>query len=150
MEKIIVYVNDTAHALQQLVPMKLPTAAGPVHWIVVACPPRMTRHISRWVAYSARETWRAKWSEKVFAAVVPTLQNTRDQVVTLVAKGELIEMTETLQRRYWPARVLDARLPLVGQDLMPVTASQPTNPQSRWALPGAVMGMGAVLALAAD
>lgn len=150
MDKIIVYVNDATHALQQIAPMKSLTSAVPTLWIVVACPPRMTRHMSRWVTHSARENWRAKWSEKVFATVLPSLQNSQDQVVNVVAKGDLTQMTEELQRKFGSARVLDARLPMIGQDLMPVTASQPTNPESRWALPGAVLGMGTVLALAAD
>jgi len=100
MDKIIVYIDDAAHALQQLTPMKtggpvassLAQARQPIQvtqWILVACPPRMTQHINKWVNHSAREKWRAKWSEKVFAQIAPTLTTQGDLVVPLVAKGTL-------------------------------------------------------------
>jgi len=46
--------------------------------------------------------------------------------------------------------VLDARRPKFGQDMQPVTEDQPTPKDGRWAVPGAVMGMGAMLVLAAE
>ena len=52
MDKIVVYVDDAAYALQQLAPM-LGTGAA-TGWILVACAPRMTRRISKWVSHSAR------------------------------------------------------------------------------------------------
>ena len=56
MDKIIVYLDDADHALQQLVPMK--NVAQPnaemqtTQWVLVACAPRMTRHISKWVSWA--------------------------------------------------------------------------------------------------
>ena len=71
MEKIIVYLDDAAYAQQQLAPMssrRQPTARRQAtHWVLVACAPRMTRRISKWVSHSARENWRAQWAEKLFA-----------------------------------------------------------------------------------
>ena len=154
MDKIIVYVDDAAHAQQQLAPMKsseraVAHAAG-THWVLVACAPRMTHRISKWVSHSARENWRAKWAEKLFAQIVPPLQAAGDIVTVVLAKGPLPELTDQLKREHGTSRVLDARRPKFGQDLAPVTNNQPPAKDGRWELPGAVLGMGAMLVLAAE
>ena len=125
MENIIVYVDDAGHALQMLQPM-LPAGRSPqpTRWIVVGCAPRVTHHVSKFVTHSARDSWRRKWSEKVFGQVVPALHQDGDDVVTLLAQGNLIAQTDALIRTHGVARVLDARRPKFGQDLQPVTATQ--------------------------
>jgi hypothetical protein len=110
----------------------------------------MTRHVNKWVNHSARENWRHKWSERVFARVAPLLETRNDAVMTFVATGTLTDLTDRLLAQYRPARVLDARRTRLGQDLTPVTRNQPTEHESRWSLPGAVVGMGAMLVLASD
>lgn len=150
MEKIIAYVDDAAYAQQQLTPMKSSGAgSAPTHWVLVACAPRMTHRISKWVSHSARESWRAKWSEKLFAQIVPGLKAQGDAVTEVLAKGSLPELTTQLLQQHGPARVLDARRPKFGQDMQPVTEDQPKK-DGGWQIPGAVAGMGALLVLAAD
>ena len=153
MEKIIVYLDDASYAQQQLAPMRSgrpPAAASATHWVLVACAPRLTKRISKWVSHSARENWRAKWAEKVFAQVEPQLRARGDQVTTMLAKGPLPELTRKLIAEHSASRVLDARRPKFGQDLQPVTADQPAAKDGRWEVPGAVAGMGALLVLAAE
>lgn len=152
MDKIIVYVDDVEYAQHQLAPMEgsVPSQRQATHWIVVACPPRMTRHISKWVNHTARENWRNKWSEKLFAQITPGLQALGDQVTPVLSHGPLLEMTRELLEKHGVARVLDARRPKFGQDLAPVTPEQPTSQDARWAVPGAVAGMGAFLVLASE
>jgi hypothetical protein len=155
MDKIIVYVDDAAYAQQQLAPMKSSDQPGRgtppgTHWVLVACAPRMTHRISKWVSHSARENWRAKWAEKLFAQILPPLAARGDGVTTVLAKGPLTELTAQLLETHGPARVLDARRPKFGHDLQPVTADQPAPQQNRWSVPGAVAGLGAVLVLAAE
>ena len=125
MDNIIVYVDDATYALQMLQPM-LPSGddRSPTRWIVVGCAPRVTHHASKWVTHSARESWRGKWAEKVFAQLVPLLQQEGDTVVTRLAKSTLCTQTESLIKEHGVARVLDARRPKFGQDLQPVTATQ--------------------------
>jgi len=48
METIAVFVNDAAHARHLLQPML--AAADDTHWVLVACPPALTRHVGRWVS----------------------------------------------------------------------------------------------------
>ena len=155
MEKIIVYVNDTAHAQQTLAPMcrasDSPAGAGvQTQWIVVACPPRLTRHISKWLTHSARMQWRDKWSAKVFADLKPMLSSPGNQVKTLTAQGTLVDLTAELIKTHGVARVLDARLALVGQEMQPVTREQPITAGNRWVLPGAMASMGTLMALASE
>jgi hypothetical protein len=151
MDKIIVYVDDAEHALQQLAPMKPGgLAAQSTQWLLVACAPRLTRHASKWVSRSAREHWRNKWSNELFAQIVPMLKNQGDTVVSLIATLPLVEQTERLLVAHPGARVLDARRVRFGTDMAPVTKDQPASHDSRWTLPGAAVGMGALLVLAAD
>ncbi|HWI84189.1 hypothetical protein [Ramlibacter sp.] len=152
MEKIIVYLDDASYAQQQLVPMRsgTPASAGTTHWVLVACAPRMTQRIGKWVSHSAREKWRAQWSAKLFARIEPVLQSGGDRVTTVLAKGPLPELTRKLLAQHGACRVLDARRPKFGQDLQPVTADQPASTEGRWQLPGAVASMGAALVLAAE
>jgi hypothetical protein len=153
MDKIIVYLDDPAFAQHHLVPMKNETSAGvrqATHWVLVACPPRLTRHISKWVTHVARDNWRNRWSEKLFARITPALKSQGDQMTLVVAHGPLIELTRELQLKHGMARVLDARRPKFGQDMLPVAPDQPVPNQARWSVPAAVAGMGAALVLTAE
>jgi len=153
MDKIIVYLDDAEFARHQLTPMRngMPgsTPQG-THWILVACPPRMTRHISKWVNHSARQNWRTKWADKLFAQIAPELQAQGDVVTKVLAQGPLVELTQKLLTEQGMARILDARRPKFGQDMQPVTANQPAGGDARWTVPGAIAGMGAALVLAAE
>lgn len=154
MDKIIVYLDDAGHARQQLATMKQAgpgPAPGPqpTQWVLVACAPRMTHRISKWVSHSARENWRAKWADKLFEQIVPMLQSRGDSVVTVLAKGPLPDLTRKLLAEHAGAQVVDARRPKFGQELQPVAQDKPA-PKGGWDVPGAVLGMGAVLVLAAD
>jgi hypothetical protein len=128
MEKVIVYLDDAAYAQAQL------SASQPTHWLLVACAPRMTHRISKWVSHSARENWRAKWADKLFEQVVPPLRQRGDTVTPILAKGPLPELTRALLAEHGEARVVDARRPKStgGGDTM------------RWS-PGALLGFGACL-----
>lgn len=148
MDKIIVYVDDAEYALQQLTPMLV--GGGRTEWVMVACAPRMTHRISKWVSHTARENWRNKWADKLFALTVPPLRGRGDTVTTVLAKGPLPELTEKLIAEHGVARVLDARRPKFGQDAQPVTADQPATKDGRWSVPGAVASLGLVLVLAGE
>lgn len=71
MDKIIVYVDDADHAQQLLAPLAAKEPASQRHWVLVACAPRMTHRVSKWVSHSARESWRNKWADKLFAQIIP-------------------------------------------------------------------------------
>lgn len=107
MNKVIVYLDDPAYARE-----RMPAAGGDrTHWVLVACAPRMTHRISKWVSHSARENWRAKWADRLFQEVVPPLQARGDAVTPVLARGPLPELTRSLMAEHGPARILDVRRP---------------------------------------
>ncbi|EYC49922.1 hypothetical protein AZ34_01745 [Hylemonella gracilis str. Niagara R] len=152
MDTIIAYVDDAEYALQQLAPV-LNDASGasrqPVQWIVVACPPRMSRHINKWVNHTARENWRNKWADKLFKLITPRLQVRGGKLITLLSTGPLPEMTQELQAKHGAARVLDVRRPKFDQAPQAITGPSPGTDVRR-ATPGALGGMAAFLLLASE
>ncbi|RYZ11508.1 MAG: hypothetical protein EOO24_06145 [Comamonadaceae bacterium] len=149
MEKIIVYVDDAAHARDFVEKHLVGTASAGVarHWILVGCPPRMTHRISKWVSHSARENWRGKWFAKLLAEMSPVLKRPGHELTAVLAKGALSDMTRQLRLTHGVAEVLDARRPRIGAELEPVSLEQAPPSGPAWALPGAMLGMGALLVL---
>jgi hypothetical protein len=147
-EKIAVFVNDAAHARHLLQPML--EGADAAHWIVVACPPTLTRHIGRWVSHGAREQWRERWAAELFGALEPSLrEKAGNRVERLIAKRPLIEVSRRIEARLGVVRLLDARRPRLGKPDEPISASQPATDVGRWAVPvAATTGMTVMLALA--
>lgn len=149
MEKIILYVDDAAYAREFLARAPAGTLGdGAKHWVLVACAPRMTHRISKWVSHSARENWRGKWFAKTQEQVLPLLQRSGDAVTPVLAQGALTELTQRLKLEHGAARVIDARRPKLGVDMEPVSPDQKPAGHSGWALPGATLGLGALLVLA--
>ena len=147
MDNIIVYVDDAAYALQMLQPMRLDNSINkPVRWIVVGCAPRVTHRVSKWVTRSARESWRGKWADKVFAQLKPLLEQGGDTVVNLLAESALPLQTQALIGQYGSARVLDARRPKFGQDMQPVTPSQVQESHAALGYAAALLGAGVLVA----
>ena len=61
METFIVYIDDKQYALQQIVPMlSHQEASKQVSWVLVGCPPRLTRHSGRWLSQSAQKKMAAR------------------------------------------------------------------------------------------
>lgn len=112
MHKVIVYVDNAACAQQVLAPLFASESSTGTHWVLVACAPRLTHRASKWVSHSARENWRAKWADKLFAQLLPMLRAPSGCVTTVLAKGPLTELTDQLQAGCTPpAQVVDARRP---------------------------------------
>ena len=114
MDKIIVYVDDADHAQQLLAPWQ--QGARPPAPLGAGGLPRMTHPRQQMGSHSARESWRNKWADKLFAQIIPGAGLQPSQVTTVLAKIRLAELTEQLQSQTQqacgrPARVLDARNP---------------------------------------
>lgn len=147
MDKVIVYVDDAAHAQQILAPLFARGSAGNTHWVLVACAPRMTHRISKWVSHSARENWRGKWADKLFAQMVSGLGAHPDQITTVLAKGPLPELTDRLQADMGStkAQVVDARRPKLDAAAAPQATPVPAG--GRWSLPGTLSSLFASVGL---
>ncbi|MDM0044645.1 hypothetical protein QTH91_09150 [Variovorax dokdonensis] len=150
MEKTILYVDDAAYACQLLAQRATSGSSAPVHWIVVACAPRMTHRISKWVSHSARENWRAKWFAKTMDQLHPALVEGGNEVTAQLAVRPLLETTQQLRLLHGAAaQVVDARRPKAGVALEPVAPEQPKGPRQGWLAPGAA-SLGALFVLASS
>jgi hypothetical protein len=151
METLIIYLDDAAYADQILAPML--AVGAPTRCVLVACAPRMSRRIGKWLSHSSRENWRNKWCDKLFAHITPVLMQRHPSAQLameyVVAQGPLPELTQQLRTRFGVARVVDARRPKFGQAMVPVTHEQPIKPAT-WQIPGAVGSLSALLVLAAE
>ena len=140
MNPIIVYVDDASYALPLVQALAASPQAQSSHWLLVACAPRITHRVSKWVSHSARENWRTKWADKLFAQILPGLRAPAHSVTTVVAKGPLVELTEQLQAAQpSAAQVVDARRP---KSDAPEDAEQGQTAGRRWPTPrpGTLMG----------
>ena len=163
MDTVIVYVDDAEYARQLIQPT---IAQGQTtHWVLVACAPRMTHRISKWVSHSARESWRAKWADKLFAQLLPWLESGNGQVSTVLAKTPLPELLEQLQQQYGAqTQLIDARRPkqegastqqaYVPNPAVVPSAPAPTvkvkKPGRTWALPGTLAGLFCMMFVAVE
>ncbi|RZL65292.1 MAG: hypothetical protein EOP81_05380 [Variovorax sp.] len=149
MTKIILYVDDAAHACEQIPAITAGAAPGaPHHWVVVACAPRMASRMSKWVSHSARENWRAKWFAKLQAQLLPALRRGGGHVTPVLATGPLTELTAVLKREHAATQVVDARRPRIGTELEPVAPGLQPPRSAGWRTLGGGLGMGTLLVLA--
>jgi hypothetical protein len=147
METIIVFIDDADYAVQMLQPMLPATNRNPTRWVLVGCAPRITRRVSKWVTKGARHSWQLAWADKVFAKVLPSLQqpgNTNDEVITQLVPSwqSLCDLTQSLTQQYGSSRVLDARRPKLGHELQPVTPGQKQERQQMTGYAAALAGAG--------
>ena len=146
MDRFIVYVDDATSAQQGLATLLARQPTAQAQWMLVACAPRMTHRISKWVSHRARENWRDKWADKLFSQILPTLPAHAGTVDTLLARGPLAELTAQLQAPHpLPAQVIDLRRPRTAAEPAPAVGP-------RWSgLPGTlgslITGIGLVCML---
>lgn len=161
-QTIIVYTDDATHARQVLAPLVVDRPS--THWVLVACAPRMTHRIGKWVTHSARESWRTKWAGKLFEELKPWLSKTGAQVSTVLATEQLPIVLARLQAEHGTdTRIVDARRPKLEEvrqapapgpepESAPTPAPAPIvtrKPGRRWSTPGSLTGLG-LLFLFAD
>lgn len=140
MNPIIVYVDDAAYALPLVQALAASPHAGQSHWLLVACAPRITHRVSKWVSHSARESWRGKWADKLFGQLQPVFATAGVQVSTVLAKGPLDDVVAQLQHTHGTAQIVDARRPKQ-------EAVLPQAEAGRWNLPGTLAALGAMMGL---
>lgn len=148
MEKMMVVLDDVEYALQLMLPMRRPEAR--MEWVVLACPPRLTRHIGRWVNQASRKAWRERWLQEVRQRLNAQCLQEGDVLRVQVLEGGLQARVACLLKAHPTACLLDARRPRLGQDLTPVTPGQPQTQHATWTLSGGAAAMGVALILAAE
>ena len=152
MDRLALYFDDVDHACRMLEPL-LGEKPLPVHLVLVACAPRLTHRIGKWVAHSAREKWRDQWAAKQRNLLQGWLDRCAPEVQCewVVAQGPLQGMTQRMRQRHGSAlQVVDLRRPKLGQMQEPLTASTaaPTQGERLTAPLAVTSGLAVVLALA--
>ncbi len=125
LDTYIVYLDDASYGQQQLADvLRQPHVK---RFVLVACAPRMTRRIGKWLSHSARENWLDKWCNKLFDQFVPMIAKS-DHVFCEVATGPLQNYTEMLLKDLGRAQIIDARRPKFGVELQPLVAETGVAP----------------------
>lgn len=124
MDKIAVFMDDAAYAKSILQPLM--GSAAPVYCVLIACPPRLSRRIGKWISHAQREQWRAKWAERLFREVLPLVRvATGGKVERLRADAPLADLSARLRSRLGSdLLLLDARRPKLGHPTEPVNVVQ--------------------------
>lgn len=126
METIIVYLDDADYAQPMLQSMAQSAHAGRTHWVVVACAPRITHRVSKFVSNRSRESWRNKWADKLFAATTPLLVQSGARVTQRLARGPLVELVEELRQELGTSpQIIDLRRPKLEHVAAPALAPAP-------------------------
>lgn len=134
MNRLIVYVDDATHAWGVLQALRnTPDASAPRQWIEVACAPRVTQHVSKWVTHRAIESWRGEWTDKRSAQLLPHMEGDGHDVLACVAKNNLALQTECLIQEHGPAQVIDA--------LRPKQSASPRAQEDAHSKPDGLFGM---------
>lgn len=147
MRTIALFVDDASTARLALRPLL--AAQDPGRVIVVACAPKLTRHVGRWLNNAAREQYRQRWSRELFSELQPLWAKApRGTVETLAVHGPLEAMAQGLRQK-------------IGADLVPIDVrtsrfvqrsgapeSQASAAARRWLIPAAAVTSGIGLALA--
>ena len=143
MNPIIVYVDDATYAQPMLEALAGSSQAASSHWLIVACAPRMTHRVSKWVSHRARENWRGKWADKLFAAILPVMATSGGKVTPVLAKGPLTELIAELQQEHGAAQVIDARRPK--QETVAAAPAPEASGGRRWNMPGTMAALAAMM-----
>ncbi len=147
MNKVIFYLDDAAHARRLLGREHAAFAGkGPLHWVIVACPPRTGRP---WLNHRARESWRTRWAQEVFEGVAPLLRARGDRVSTVLASSPLNDLSRELLARDSGTHVIDARRPWRSAGVTGA-GSTPAGGTSPLLVPGAASGIAAAALLMAE
>ena len=147
METFVIFANDRTHVMNQVMPLLEDTNAA--NWVLVGCPPRMTRHAGKWLTQRALKRFKEEWTETNLRDIADILKKRGDNVVTRVAITSLLQMTKALKTEFGAIRIIDARLQHQMQTLPAVTESQVPEANT-WVVPVSAIALGAAVSLAAD
>lgn len=158
-ETVIVVIDDAQRVLQELatLPPLPPSGHGavaadepaPHHWVLLACPPRMSQRIGKFMSQSARQGWQNRWSEKLRAQLAPTIQEQCGTFELHIAGSSFPAQLLALRTAHPGAVVRDLRQPRS----QPATGPAPSAARKgfgRGALPGSLLMLLCVLSITPD
>ena len=131
METFAVYVNDHEHGPRQI--LSLLEGQAPARWVLLACPPRMSRHLGRWLSQPAKKKWRMRWSEEALHEVTQRIRAKGDAFEIRIVRDPQAKLERELRREFPGLRLIDAR-----------------RMQDRWEVPAGAAAMGTLMTLAVE
>lgn len=148
---VALFIDDVAAARLALQPLL--QSSHPAHVILVACAPKLTHHVGRFLTHASREQYRDRWARDLFGELQPLWSLApRGTVETLVARAPLDVMVQRMRVRLGTDLVaVDARRAGLeqarqGQVAAPEGAEATAR---RWLVPAFVTsGLGIAIALA--
>jgi hypothetical protein len=153
MRHVALFIDDAAAARLALQPLM--QSADPDRVVLVACAPKFSHHVGRFLTHAHRDQYRQRWARELFAELQPLWAAApRGAVETMVAKAPIDVMVQRMRVRYGTDLIaMDARragLEHAREGAKPASgpAPEPTVAQ-RWLVPAFVTsGVGIALALA--
>jgi hypothetical protein len=147
METFVIFANEKTHAMNQVLPLM--EDANAANWVLVGCPPRVTRHAGKWLTQKALKKFNDEWTDSNLREIADVLKHRGDRVVTRVASSSLLQMTKALKSEFGAIRIIDARLQHQMQNLTALTEKQVPEANT-WAIPVGAIALGAAVSLAVD
>src|SRR5512139_3404050 len=147
MKTVALFIDDTEAARMALRPLLQSRADGRV--VLVACAPKLSRHVGRFVSNAGREQYRQRWARDLFTELQPLWSMApRGTVETMVAKAPPEVVVQRMKVHEGTDLVaIDARRTALEQARL----SQATPAQvaaRRWLVPAFVTtGLGIALAI---
>jgi hypothetical protein len=147
METYVIYINDKAHAMNQVLPLLEDNL--PAQWVLVGCPPRIHRHTSKWLTQRALKKFKSDWIDVNLKEISDMLSQRGNRVHTRLAHGPLVQLTKAFKAEFIHPRIVDARKAPEFENLPAVDESQ--KPEQRpWVIPVGAVAFGAAAALVVD
>lgn len=147
MRTIALFIDDAAAARMALQP--LIQSSDAVRVVLVACAPKLSRHVGRFVSHAGRDQYRQRWARDLFSELQPLWSTApRGTVETMIAKAPLEVIVQRMKLHEGTELVaIDARKAALEQ----ARQSPPTAVQAaarRWLVPAFVAtGLGIALAI---
>jgi hypothetical protein len=147
MRTIALFIDDAATARMALQPLIQSRESGRL--VLVACAPKLSRHVGRFVSNAGREQYRQRWARVLFAELQPLWSTApRGTVETVIATAPLEVIVQRMKVHEGTQLVaIDARRAALEQ----AGAGQSTPAQvaaQRWLIPAFVTtGLGIALAI---
>ncbi len=147
MRTIALFIDDAAAARMALQP--LIQSSDAVRVVLVACAPKLSRHVGRFVSNAGRDQYRQRWARDLFSELQPLWSTApRGTVETMIAKAPLEVIVQRMKVHEGTELVaIDARKAALEQARM----NQATPVQlaaRRWLVPAFITtGLGIALAI---
>jgi hypothetical protein len=147
MRTIALFIDDAATARMALQPLIQSADTGRL--LLVACAPKLSRHVGRYVSHAGREQYRQRWARELFTELQPLWSTApRGTVETMIAKAPP-EVVVQRMKVHDGSRLLAIDARKAALELARASQASPARQTARrWLIPAFVTtGLGIALAI---